>query len=455
MIIIDQALARRQQDGNPIRVGMVGAGFMARGIALQILNAVPGMELVAIANRHLDKAKRAYAEAGVEQPCVVETAAQIEDAVTRGQYAITEDALLLCRAEGIDAIVEVTGAVEFAARVVTEAIAQGKHVVMMNAELDGTVGPILKVYADKAGVVLTNADGDQPGVIMNLYRFVKGIGVRPMLCGNIKGLHDPYRNPTTQAGFARQWGQNPQMVTSFADGSKISFEQAIVANATGMRVGKRGMFGPTVPTGTAITEAVGWYPTDLLLEGNGIVDYVVGAVPSPGVFVLGTHDHPAQQHYLHLYKLGTGPLYCFYTPYHLCHFEVPNTIARAVLFGDAAVAPLGAPVVDVIATAKTDLQAGQILDGIGCYMTYGQCENSDLVQMENFLPIGLAEGCRLKRDVSKDQVLTYTDVEVPADRLCDQLRAEQNARFAQLGVHPRTISGAVGTVTAPQYQAAG
>ena len=140
------------------------------------------------------------------------------------------------------------------------------------------------------------------------------------------------------------------------------------------------MFGPTVPTGTPIQQAASEYPLAALVEGPGIVDYVVGAEPAPGVFVLGTHDHPTQQHYLNLYKLGTGPLYCFYTPYHLCHFEVPLTAARAVLFGDAAIAPLGAPCVDVVAAAKIDLKEDQKLDGLGHYMTYGLCENSDVVQ---------------------------------------------------------------------------
>jgi predicted homoserine dehydrogenase-like protein len=306
---------------------------------------------------------------------------------------------------------------------VLEAIAHKKHVILMNAELDGTLGPLLKVYADKSGVIYTNCDGDQPGVILNLYRFVKGLGVKPVLCGNIKGLQDPYRNPTTQAGFARQWKQKAHMVTSFADGTKISFEQAIVANATGMRVGKRGMHGPTVPAGTPIQEATKWYPASDLLEGPGIVDYVVGAEPGPGVFVLGTQEHPGQQHYLNLYKLGSGPFYCFYTPYHLCHFEVPNTVARAVLFNDAAIQPIAGPRVDVVATAKIDLKAGQTLDGMGFYMTYGQCENHEIARDENLLPIGLAEGCRLKRDLSRDQVLSYDDVERPPSPLGPQRKS--------------------------------
>ena len=429
MIVVDRALQQRLSEGEPIRVAMVGAGFMARGIALQILGSVPGLRLVAIANRTLERARDAYAEAGADEVEVVATVDELEAAIAAGRYAITTDPSIVCAAGPVEAVIEVTGAVEESARVALAAIEHGKHVILMNAELDGTIGPILKTYADRAGVVFTNADGDQPGVIANLYRFVRGIGVRPVLCGNIKGLHDPYRNPTTQEGFARQWGQNPSMVTSFADGTKISFEQAIVANATGMRVAKRGMHGPAVEPGTHLREAVSAFDVDELLEGPGIVDYVVGAEPGPGVFVLGTHDHPQQRHYLNLYKLGEGPLYCFYTPYHLCHFEVPNTVARAVLFADAAIAPLGPPCVDVVAAAKVDLEAGSELDKLGGYTVYGLAENADLTARERLLPIGLAPGCRVVRDVAKDEVLTYDDVELPPGRLSDRLRTEQNERF--------------------------
>ena len=429
MILIDRMLSARHVEDRPIRVAMVGAGFMGRGIALQMLQSVKGMRLVAIANRHVAAAERAYREAGAENVRHVDSIAQLDDAIERGEYSITADPTLVCRSTQVDVLLEVTGTVDFAAVVTLEAMANGKHVVMMNAELDGTLGPVLQIYARRAGVILTNADGDQPGVIMNLFRFVRGIGMKPVLCGNIKGLHDPYRNPATQAGFAYRWGQSPTMVTAFADGTKISFEQAIVANATGMRVIKRGMLGPTVPAGTPVTESARWYPEEAMLEGPGLVDYVVGASPSPGVFVLGTQDHPRQQHYLNLYKLGEGPFYCFYTPYHLCHFEVPNTIARAVDFRDAAVAPIAGPVVEVVATAKVDLRAGQILDGIGGFLTYGQCENADVAWGQKLLPMGLAEGCRLTRDISRDQVLTYEDVAVPQGRLSDALRREQDVHF--------------------------
>jgi predicted homoserine dehydrogenase-like protein len=427
MIIVDRELERRQDEGRPVRVAMVGAGFMGRGIALQIATAVRGMELVAIANRTLEKARDAYALGGADDSVLVESPRELEQAIADGKPAVTDDPLLLAQAEQIDAVLEVTGTVERAARVALAAIEAGKHVVLMNPEVDGTVGPILKTYADRTGVVITSADGDQPGVEGNLYRFVRGLGVTPVLCGNLKGLHDPYRNPTTQADFAKRWGQNPQMVTSFADGTKISFEQAIVANATGMRVARRGMLGPEVEAGTPIEEAARLFPLEVLTEGPGIVDYIVGAAPNPGVFVLGTHDNPVQQHYLNLYKLGEGPLYCFYTPYHLCHFEVPNTVARAVCFDDAALAPAGPPRVDVVAAAKTDLSAGETIDGLGGYLTYGLAENVDVAAGARLLPIGLAEGCKLRRDVAKDDVLSYDDVEIPEGRLVDRLRAEQDA----------------------------
>ena len=147
----------------------------------------------------------------------------------------TEDAFLLARSDEVDVLVDITGSVEFGARVACEAFSHGKDVVLLNAEIDATVGPILQVYAKRHGVILSACDGDEPGLQINLYRWVKGLGPLPVI-GNIKGLQDPYRNPSTQKGFADKWGQNPAMVTSFADGSKISFEEAIVANATGFVV---------------------------------------------------------------------------------------------------------------------------------------------------------------------------------------------------------------------------
>jgi predicted homoserine dehydrogenase-like protein len=429
MIIVDTALKKRAAAANPVRVGLIGAGFMGRGIANHIINFVPGLKLVAISNRSPASATAAYRAAGVESVEAARTVGEVEEAVARSRPVVVEDALLLSRAAGVDILIEATGAIEFGAHVVLSAIEHGKDVVLMNAELDATVGPILKVYADRAGVIVTGCDGDQPGVQMNLYRFVKSLGLTPLVCGNIKGLQDRRRTPTTQAGFARQWGQTPHMVTSFADGTKISFEQAIVANATNMRVAQRGMLGHQ-HTGH-VDDMTAKYDVDRLRALGGIVDYVVGAKPSPGVFVFAAHEDPKLRHYLNYGKLGEGPLYSFYVPYHLTVFEVPVSVARVALFRDTVIAPLAGPVVEVVATAKVDLEAGQTLDGLGHYMTYGQCENADVVREQCLLPMGVAEGCRLKRDIAQDEVLTVDDVDVPAGRLCDRLRAEQSAYFAE------------------------
>ncbi len=427
MIVVDTALKKREESGNPVRFAMVGAGFQGRGIANTTINSTPGMDLVAIANRNVETARRAYNEAGIEDVTVVEDQAQLEDVIARGGHAITDDPLLVCRAEGVEAVVEVTGTIEYAARAVLEAIEHGKHAIVMNAEIDATLGPILKVRADRAGVVYSASDGDQPGVQGNLYRFVRGLGVTPLVMGNNKGLQDPYRNPTTQEGFAKKWGQDPQMVTSFADGSKISFEQASVANAFGLSILKRGMSG--MEHKGHFDELTERYDVDELKGLGGVVDYTVGASPSPGVFCMGTHDDPKQRHYLNLYKLGEGPLYSFYIPYHLCHFETPFTVGRAVLFGDHALTPGGPPLIEVLTTAKIDLKAGEVIDGLGGYHTYGQVEKAELFEAEGLLPIGVAEGCKLLRDVPKDAVLTYDDVEVPPGRLHDELREEQAAHF--------------------------
>lgn len=429
MIIVDTALRARAAAGNPVRFGVYGAGFMGRGIANQVLNYMPGMHLSVICNRNVAAAIAAYVDFGVPRDRIVDVSSPgaLQDAMAAGLYAVTADPAVPCAAPGIEALVEATGHVEYGAHVTMLAIAHGKHMVLMNAELDGTVGPLLKHKADAAGVILTGCDGDQPGVQINLLRFVESIGLIPRVCGNIKGLQDRYRNPTTQAGFAKQWGQTPHMVTSFADGTKISFEQAIVANATGMKVAQRGMIG--IEHRGPVDEMVTMYDLDQLRALGGIVEYVVGGLPSPGVYVFAEAQDKAQAHYLDYGKLGKGPLYSFYVPYHLTVFEVPISVARVVLCADTVIAPRAGPMVDVVATAKIDLQAGAVLDGLGWYMTYGQCENYDTVRAENLLPMGLAEGARLKRPVAKDQVLTYADVDLPADSLACRLRVEQDALF--------------------------
>lgn len=425
MVIVDTALEKREREGNPIRVALVGAGYMGRGIALQILTGTVGMRLVAVSNRHIAEAKRAYTEAGVESISTVETVGDLEEAIARKKFAVTEDAMLLCRAENIDAIIDATGEVEFGAQVALEAIQHRKHVIMMNAELDSTLGPILKVYADKAGVVLTYTDGDEPGVAMNLFRFVKTIGYKPVLMGQIKGFLDRYRNPETQKAFAEAHRQKPAMVASFADGSKLCIESVIMANATGFKPAVRGMYGHKC---AHVKDLLTLFSPEDLLRG-GIIDFALGAEPHTGGFVVGYNEHPIKREYMKYFKMGDGPFYMFYTPYHLPHLQLPQSVARAVLFQDATLTPLAGPVCDTAAFAKRDLKAGEVLDGMGGFTCYGLIDTYEVTQEHNLLPMVLSSGCVLKRNIPKDQAISYADVELPAGRLADKLRAEQTALF--------------------------
>jgi predicted homoserine dehydrogenase-like protein len=427
MVIVDKALEACAEQGKPIKVAILGGGFMAQGLTNQIVNSVPGMTMVAIYSRKPQKALHVLNYSGLKNPIEAVTQSQLDDAIRAGKPAFTQDVMLLARSEHVDLIVDTTGSVEFGVHVVLEAFKHGKDVVLLNAELDATIGPILQTYADKHGVILSACDGDEPGLQMNLYRWVKGLGLMPRVMGNIKGLQDPYRNPSTQKGFAERWGQNPAMVTSFADGSKISFEQAIVANATGMVVKSRGM-SRGAEYKDDVMKIGSLYDIQELRRLGGIVDYVVGT-PFTKVYCLAEHPDPKQRHYLNLYKMGEGPLYSFFLPYHLVHFEVPNTIARVALLRDSVARPLGGPVVEVCAVAKRDLKAGEVLDDYGMYMTYGEAVNTGEMSNGRYLPEGLVEGCKLKRDISKDAVLTYDDVELPQGRLADQLRAQQYRHF--------------------------
>jgi len=432
MILVDTALAKRLETSGPIRVALVGGGYMARCIALQIVTAFPGMRLVAVANRTVTKAEKVYEEAGITETRRVNSVQELENAIAAKRFAVTDDAMLVCQAGQVEAVIECTGDIEHGTRVSFESLKHGKHLILLNAEVDGSIGPILKTYADRAGVVYTYTDGDEPGVGMNLYRFVDSMGYKPMMLGQLKGFLNHYRNPETQQEFAAKLGQNPTVLSSFADGSKLALEAAITGNATGFVPGKRGMYGHAVPN---VRDLLTKFTMDDFANG-GLVDFALGAEPHTGAFVICYNDHPLKQKLMGYLKMGAGPLHMFVTPYHLPPWQLPHSVARAVLFHDATIAPRGAPACDTISHAKRDLKAGERLDGMGGFTCYGLVEKYDVCRDADYLPIAISLDCRLKRDIPKDQPLTYADVELPKDRLCDRLRAEQITHFAPKSATP-------------------
>jgi predicted homoserine dehydrogenase-like protein len=424
-MIIDAALRDLEAKGCPIRVGMVGAGATGRAIAMQLGTPVPGIRIVAIANRTPEHGERAYREAGIMEWDRVGSPRAAEASIGRGRPVLTDDPSVLTACGAVDVLVEVTGTTEFAAHVALDSFDHGKHVVLVNAELDSVLGPILKTKADRAGVVLTNTDGDEPGVAMTLFRYLRSLGLRPVAAGNLKGMIDHYRTPETQKAFAEKYGQDPRKVTSFADATKLSMETTVLANATGFHVGRRGMYGPACGH---VREMARLLPADEMLA-TGLVDYALGAEPHTGAFVVVHEQSPLKKAQLAYYKLGDGPFYVFYTPYHLPYIQIASTIGRAVVHHDPTVAPVAGPVCEVVAVAKRDLKAGERLDGIGGFCAYGLIDNAADARSFSSLPIGLSEGAILRRDMPRDEVLSFEDVDLPSGLLIRDLWKEQVARW--------------------------
>jgi len=424
-MIVDKALRELETNGRPIRVGMFGAGASGRAIALQLGTPAAGIRLVAISNRTPKHGDRAFQEAGIREWRRVGTAGEAEAAIARGFPVLTDDSSVLTGCDAIDVLVEVTGTVETAAGVVLEAFDHGKHVVLVNAELDSLLGPILKAKADEAGVVLTHTDGEEPAVAMTLVRYLRSVGLHPVAAGNLKGMVDHHRTPETQRAFAEKYGLDAKKTASFADATKLSMETTVLANATGFQVGRRGMYGPACKH---VSHMANLLPSEQMLS-TGLVDYALGAEPHTGAFVIVHEDSPLKKAQLAYYKLGDGPFYVFYTPFHLPYAQIASTIGRAVIDRDATVAPLAGPVCEVVTMAKRDLEAGEILDGIGGFCTYGLIDNTDKARAVNSLPIGLSEGRRLLRDIPKDNAIALDDVESGREGLADQLWREQFERW--------------------------
>ena len=426
MQIVDTAFREAAADGKPVRVAIIGAGWSARRLVYQFHKFVPGVNVVGVANRTLRSAEDAASAAGIAEYRRADSQALVDKFTRAGACVITDDAELLCASPLVDVVVESTGSVDYAAHVAVAAISNGKHVVALNAELDATLGPILAHRARSAGVVFSNSDGDEPGVAMNLIRTVRSLGLRPVVAGNLKGFYDRYRNPDSQAAIAAQLGQKPGSMTHFADGTKLSMELTVLGNALGWGVLKRGMHGPSLGH---VNDAAAYFETELASfpETSGFVDFLLGASPGTGAFVVGHSDDDMHKDYLAYLKLGDGPYYVFYTPFHLPQLEVANTVGRAFFFGDAAVSASAHPTCETIAVAKQDLPAGTRLDGIGGFHTYGLIDNYRTAREQHLLPMGLAKDRVLARPVRVDTPITERDVlQVNEHSLAQRLRLEQD-----------------------------
>lgn len=413
-----------------IRIGIVGAGAMGQGLLYQS-RVTPGIDCVAIADIDLGRAVSAAERVGCAFR-TVENLNQLHDAVRDGFLAVCTDGDLVARCEQIDAFVESSSAILPAAEFALTALGHGKHLVLMNAEIDLTFGPALLAEARQKGLTYTSCDGDQHGVIRHLLDEIRLWGFEPVMAGNIKGFLDRYATPESIVAEADKRSLSYPMATAFTDGTKLAIEMALVANACGYDVTVPGMLGPRAAD---VHEVFDLFDFDAISRrGVPVVDYILGAEPNGGVFVVGRCENPYQRSMLAYYKMGDGPFYLFYRPYHLCHVEAMECIAAACLDGRSLLQPDFGFRTNVFAYAKRPLVRGERLDGIGGFTSYGIIENDSSADPNRGLPICLSEGVTLVRDVPRDAKIAIDDVAIePGRRDFDLYRSAR-------GEHPISVS---------------
>jgi predicted homoserine dehydrogenase-like protein len=394
----------------PIRIGLIGMGAMGKGLLHQC-RVTPGLECVAMADL---KPERAIACAEMEDlPYkVARTAAQVDDAIRGGFTAICEDGELVAGCARAEVLVEASSAIGLAGGYAATALQTGKHAVMMNAEADLIFGPYLMGLAHRQGLVYTSCDGDQHGVIRHLVNDLELWGFDLVMAGNIKGFLDRYSNPTKIIPEADKRNLDYKMATAYTDGTKLNIEMALVANALNLRTRAPGMTGPRAGDVGEVLRLFDF--AAIRAEGGACVDYILGAEPGGGVYAVGFCEHAYQRSMMEYYKMGPGPFYLFYRPYHLCHVEAMDCIVQAVVDGCSLLEPVYGFQTNVFAYAKRDLKAGETLDGIGGYACYGLIDNCH--GGHPGLPICLAEDVVLRHDAARDAPILLSGVEAPAAR---------------------------------------
>ena len=361
---------------------------MGRGIAHQI-SITPGMRLGWLADTDLAQAGKLSAETKCE--------------------SFGESCLSLIASQKVDVVVEATNSIWDAFQYCEAAIRNGSHVVLMNAEVDLAFGVYLKKLADEYEVIVTSDAGDQHGVLATMIEEVQMWGFDIVQAGNMKGFLNRYATIESLLYEAEKRQLNPIQCCSYTDGTKMNIEMALLSNAYGYQPSQVGMKGPKLKR---VEEVLGAFDFNES-QPTGEVDYILGAEPGGGVYLVGRCDHPVQMPYLEYYKLGDGPYYLFFRPYHLCHLETPRAIAKAVLYGEAVLQPWVGRIADVYAFAKSDAVAGsEIKHGIGDDLVYGQIVSVNEVQ--DAVPVTMLDSpglVTLKRSIVKDQMITWEDVE--------------------------------------------
>ncbi len=427
MYEIDTKLKELKRAGTPVRTALIGAGQMGKDIVAQI-EGMEGIECDIVVDIRTDIAADAYRQSGCACEVVeAHTAAEAEDAIASGKKVVTTDYKTAVRAAQITNVIDATGSPEMGARVTMECILHKKHIVMMNVECDITIGPILRRLCEQAGIVYSLTAGDEPGSIIEVYRFAKALGFDVVAAG--KGKNNPldiYANPGMPEWKekAEKREMNPRMLIEFVDGSKTMIEMCAVSNATGLKPDVRGMHGPRCNV-KDLAKVFSLKEQGGILEHTGVVDYGIGDI-NPGVFVIVTTENKRIKDGLVQRDMGEGPNYLLYRPYHLCSIETPITAVQAAVYGESTAHPMDHLTSECITVAKKDMKAGEVLDAIGEYCYRASIELAGVARDGNMLPVGLAKGAVLKTDVKKDEVITYDMVELDNSSVLLQLRRMQD-----------------------------
>jgi predicted homoserine dehydrogenase-like protein len=426
-------LARRQEkEGRPIRIGLIGCGEMGTDIVTQCAQ-MTGIEVAAIAEIHADQAKKAIGIAGyaLDRMKLADSGKALDGVIAESKTAVTNDPQLICKSEHIDVVIDATGRPAVGAEIGLTAMEHGKHLVMMNVEADVTIGCYLNAEAKRLGVVYTLGAGDEPSSCMELINFVQGLGYPIVAAG--KGKNNPLNIDATPPAYmeeAKRRNMNPRMLVEFVDGSKTMVEMCAIANATGLVPDKPGMHGPAA-TLPELEKVLCPKEDGGVLSKKGVVDFSIGKGVAPGVFVIAEMAHPRVRERMHDLKLGEGPYYKFFRPYHLTSLEVPLSCARAVLYGSADMQPLARPSAEVCAVAKKDLKPGDTLDAIGEYtyrawiMTKADADDAKAV------PCGLLEQAKVTKAIKKGELITYANASVDAASKIVALRKRQDEMLAR------------------------
>jgi len=405
-------LQRLEKQEEPVRVSIVGAGAMGKGL-LHLSVQTPGIRVVALADLDVERAVECTEMLDLPYQ-VVQDQATMHAAIRAGKIALSSDGHLSATCASADIFIEASSAIGPAGRFCVQAIEDRKDVIMMNSEADLLFGPYLSHRASEKGLVYTSIDGDQHGVIKRLIDEMSLWGLDLVMAGNIKGYLDRRANPVSIVPEADKRDLDYKMCTAYTDGTKLNIEMALLANALGLTTPKVGMHGPRAEH---VKEVFDLFDVGELYSAHGpVVDYILGAEPDGGVFVVGYSDDPYQQKMLRYYKMGEGPFYLLYRPYHLCHIEAMRTVAEVALDRQALLRPEKGFQTNVFAYAKKDLQAGDMLDGIGGHACYGLIENTGNQQVPSGLPICLAEDVTLRRDLSQDAPILWEDVVIDEER---------------------------------------